>query len=404
MRRVYRHIPVRFVDNRQKGFTIVELLIVVVVIAILAAITIVAYNGIQRQAITATLKSDLTTAAKQLEVEKIAKGTYPASKEAANDNKGLQSSADNYLEYTLTDGTYCMTVSSEKIEASFNISNESGAISDGSCAGHSGEGNVTTQPDNCPSGFIPVPGNSAFGTEGGFCVMKYEAKDIAGTATSQPGGSPWVSISQVNALSAAAAACSGCHLISEAEWLTIAHNVISVAGNWSGGSVGSGYMLQGHSYNNPASALAASSDDTNGTYGYTAAVGTTSGTNSKRTLTLTNGEIIWDFTGNVSEWTSGQTSGGQPGASGYAWRQWNDVSGTGSLTPSPHPNYGTPAASSWTNAQGIGRVYSDTTQSGLRGFRRGGGLTDGVNVGVFTLLLNGTQNYIDANLGFRATQ
>lgn len=37
-------------DIRGKGFTIVELLIVIVVIAILAAITIVAYNGIQARA------------------------------------------------------------------------------------------------------------------------------------------------------------------------------------------------------------------------------------------------------------------------------------------------------------------------------------------------------------------
>lgn len=36
--------------NNSKGFTIVELLIVIVVIAILAAITIVAYNGIQNRA------------------------------------------------------------------------------------------------------------------------------------------------------------------------------------------------------------------------------------------------------------------------------------------------------------------------------------------------------------------
>ena len=36
--------------RRQNGFTIVELLIVIVVIAILAAITIVAYNGIQQRA------------------------------------------------------------------------------------------------------------------------------------------------------------------------------------------------------------------------------------------------------------------------------------------------------------------------------------------------------------------
>lgn len=38
------------INAKQRGFTIVELLIVIVVIAILAAITIVAYNGIQNRA------------------------------------------------------------------------------------------------------------------------------------------------------------------------------------------------------------------------------------------------------------------------------------------------------------------------------------------------------------------
>ena len=36
--------------KRRTGFTIVELLIVIVIIAILAAITIVAYNGLQQRA------------------------------------------------------------------------------------------------------------------------------------------------------------------------------------------------------------------------------------------------------------------------------------------------------------------------------------------------------------------
>ena len=49
--------------DTRRGFTIVELLIVIVVIGILAAITIVAYGGITKQAIDATLKSDLRSLA-----------------------------------------------------------------------------------------------------------------------------------------------------------------------------------------------------------------------------------------------------------------------------------------------------------------------------------------------------
>ena len=43
--------------NKVKGFTLVELLIVIVVIAILAAISIVAYNGIQQRSRDSAAKS-----------------------------------------------------------------------------------------------------------------------------------------------------------------------------------------------------------------------------------------------------------------------------------------------------------------------------------------------------------
>lgn len=49
-----------------RGFTIVELLIVIVVIAILAAITIMAYNGIQQRARDTQRKSDVTQITKGL--------------------------------------------------------------------------------------------------------------------------------------------------------------------------------------------------------------------------------------------------------------------------------------------------------------------------------------------------
>ena len=47
------------IPQKQSAFTIVELLIVIVVIAILAAISIVAYNGIQTRARTTKVQSDL---------------------------------------------------------------------------------------------------------------------------------------------------------------------------------------------------------------------------------------------------------------------------------------------------------------------------------------------------------
>lgn len=55
----------------RRGFTIVELLIVVVVIAILAAITIVSYNGIQNSTQASAVRADIQMFAKKIELQKV---------------------------------------------------------------------------------------------------------------------------------------------------------------------------------------------------------------------------------------------------------------------------------------------------------------------------------------------
>lgn len=89
------------------GFTIVELLIVIVVIAILAAITIVAYNGIQQRARNAQIASVVSAYKKALIQYAIEKQTYPTNTSACL--------GDDYPEtgaYTDANGRRCFRSSS----------------------------------------------------------------------------------------------------------------------------------------------------------------------------------------------------------------------------------------------------------------------------------------------------
>lgn len=62
------------ISKKQTGFTIVELLIVIVVIGILAAITIVAYNGIQNRARDTQRRSDIAQIKKALQAYNVVHG------------------------------------------------------------------------------------------------------------------------------------------------------------------------------------------------------------------------------------------------------------------------------------------------------------------------------------------
>lgn len=65
--------------KQSNGFTIVELLIVVVVIAILAAITIVAYNGVQERTRESSVKNAVQQAHKKILSTKVTTNAQPVS-------------------------------------------------------------------------------------------------------------------------------------------------------------------------------------------------------------------------------------------------------------------------------------------------------------------------------------
>ncbi len=80
--------------QQSSGFTIVELLIVVVVIGILAAIVMVAYNGIQANARDAGRIAKIQSIAKAIELYKVDNGRYPP----ILDGQGFESTCGSQTE------------------------------------------------------------------------------------------------------------------------------------------------------------------------------------------------------------------------------------------------------------------------------------------------------------------
>jgi len=402
-------------DKSHSGFTIVELLVVIVVIGILAAITIVSYTGISQKAITASIQSDLDNAAKQLKLYYTLYESYPSALNGS------------YCPTAPTvDNTYCLKFStgntitySSVASSTFRLSATNGsvsyAITSSGTPTIATTANGSTTGNPCPANYIPVPGSGTYNTND-FCVMKYEAKiqgndngnqtyNSAFVPDSRMTGTPWVNISQTDAITEAATACTGCHLVTEAEWMTLAQNVLSVASNWSGGSVGNGYIFSGHNDNSPGNSLAAAvdGDPYNGT-------GQSSPSNQKRTLTLTNGEVIWDMAGNVYEWNEVSIAGNQqPGLTGesaYAWKQWNNTSllMNGFPTSSQPSSTGIAGIAGWSATQGIGQVYSNYGETLTKYYRRGGNYGAGTGAGVLAVSLSGSASQTSAIHGFRVAR
>jgi hypothetical protein len=286
----------------------------------------------------------------------------------------------------------------------------------------------------CPEGFITVPGNATFSTDN-FCVMKYEAKALkndtdelqlnGGTGTgswasiyhpetyttgyrpaSVRDAKPWRWISQSDAKTACANLGAGYALINNPEWMTIAHNIENVAANWSNAAVGDGHLSRGHSDNSPdepCDALLENVHTNCSTLGAT--------WNQRRTNTLSNGEVIWDFSGNVFniiDWNIDTTKKAYIHADGAplaAWRDWTalhaDPRNTSESDPMPTWTWSA-SNPNLTSAENIGRYHAGAVFVGGAA-RRGGAWLNGTDAGIFSLVLNATSGSTINDMGFRCS-
>lgn len=155
--------------QKQKGFTIVELLIVIVVIAILAAIVIVAYNGIQDRAKNSAAQSATAQAAKRIQQYFIENGdTYPVD-QAAFDALNLSNSSASY-QYTANNSsnpkTFCLTATVQNKSYYINNSTQTSPAV-GGCNGHGRGGiaaitNLSTDPRATSYSAAPGSGRIAW--------------------------------------------------------------------------------------------------------------------------------------------------------------------------------------------------------------------------------------------------
>ncbi len=172
-------------------------------------------------------------------------------------------------------------------------------------------------------------------------------------------------------------------LISNPEWMTIARDLESVTGNWSGSSVGSGCVFNGNH----------GTDDTCGYNGADPEGGT--GRNTRAKLTLSSGEEIWDFSGNVWEWVdwnpndSGFTTG--PTTCNNTWTEFSTKCTALSLRDYQ-------PAGAYNSNHGMGQWYGSTGGAAARG----GVYNAGSSVsGLYGIILHNNAAYSDGGFGFR---
>lgn len=364
-----------------RGFTLLEVLMVIAIIAILGGLIIFMArpsdlltdtNNAKRDAEAGTIEQALEAYAAfntngekyPPELQNLPTGVYDICREGELSCSGTSINIDTLIEQGFLAQVPVGSGCSSSTDSCYNIK----SVNNGESLTILADSEVLI----CPTGYVEVPGNSTYSTND-FCVMKYEAKDVGGVATSQAASLPWRNINQPTAITECSDLGPKYHLITNNEWMTIARNVDQVANNWTDNIVGgSGKIYTGNLGAVPGSLLAASTDDNDGYYG----TGYSTGADNRRTLYLSNNNVIWDLSANAAEMTSTTitcsgscTTAEMPFDASPAseWIFFSNISTYGQLSY----DLIRPVNPSWDYLQGTGKMFTSTT-AGVHVIQRGG--------------------------------
>jgi prepilin-type N-terminal cleavage/methylation domain-containing protein len=380
--------------RKNSSFTLIELLVVIVIIGILAGLVTIAATSFINNSHNARMVAELAGISKKL----IGETEFPAGNFCMedSDNAGVQTLL-TFLEmeklpshplykYTGTDGkahentNECFLYFSDGEHYSIRVPTVGNK---GYLIQESRNPNPQGIQEKCDEGWIPF---------GNRCIMQYEAKKGTGNiATSVATGTPWVSIYQ----DVAKAECEkiNAHLITNAEWMAIARDIEAQGANWTDGTVGSGVLKRG---NIGIATDTGCYDGPNPDY-KGAGSGTNRDSDSPARLVLSNGQSIWDFSGNVWEWVD-HTIAKDDVSSTAGWTEFSSATFNDTHLPKSQviPLEAIPST------LGGGKIYYGSADP--RAFLRGGDWNDGAGAGVFALNLDHSPSISDTGIGFRCAR
>jgi uncharacterized protein (TIGR02145 family)/prepilin-type N-terminal cleavage/methylation domain-containing protein len=217
-------------NKNHDGFTIIELLVVIVVIAILAAITIVAYTGISQKANEASLQSDLDNASRQLKLYQVENGSYPASLDATSkcleDSSGtedtrycLKPSPGNTFSYTSEAPYSTFTLTATRGSLSYYITQDSGPVAGEPAAADVVVGTQTWAPANLNVGTMITGATSQTNNS---ILEKYCSSNLEANCTTYGGLYQWDEMMQYVTTEGVQGMCpTSYHIPTDAEWTTL---------------------------------------------------------------------------------------------------------------------------------------------------------------------------------------